>query len=198
MIADVLPLRAIVLQCLLLTLAIAIESRVLFQNLKTPDRQQITPRQSIQYAATMNLLSTLLGWFAIFSFFGLQSTLPFSWIQPVEIALLNFIFFNQLSSQSLSFLIVLAFVTFFISFAVKQLCLWGLRWVLQSEYPQAAAGLEPDSSRDRLATTGIRDLRKNPRDDSQYNIKTVLTANAFSYTAILAVLLVLSLPLPPI
>lgn len=196
MIADVLPLRAIVLQCLLLTLVIAIESQVLFQNLKTPDRQPITPRQSIQYAATMNLLSTVLGWFTIFSFFGLQSSLPFSWVQSVETALLNFIFFNRLSSQSLSFLIVLAFITFFISFAIKLLCLWGLRWVLQSEYPQAASDLEPDPERDRLAAVGIRDLRKHPRDDGQYNIRTVLTANAFGYTAILAVLLLLALPLP--
>jgi hypothetical protein len=186
-----LPFRAIILQCLLLTIVIAIESQVLWRRLKTPDRQQITPRQSIQYATTMNLLSTVLGWLTVFVFFGLARTLPSDWTQSVETALLNFIFFNQLSDQSLSALIVLAFVTFFLSFAVKQVCLWGLRWLLQSEFPQVVES-EPDPEPDQLAAIGIRDLRKRPRDDSQYNIGTVLLANALGYSAILVILLVIS------
>lgn len=191
MVADIFPFRAIILQCLLLTMVIAIESRVLWHQLKMPDRRQITPKQSIQYAATMNLLSTVLGWFTIFTFFTLDRTLPSDWTQGLETALLNFIFFNQLSDQSLSVLIVLAFVTFFLSFAVKQVCLWGLRWLLQSEFPQIVEP-EPDPEVDQLAAIGIRDLRKKPRDDSQYNIGTILLANALSYSAILAILLLFS------
>ena len=192
MIADVLPFRAIVLQSLLLLVVIAIESMVLFRQMKMQGRQQITPRQSVQYAASMNLLSTVLGWFTIFAMFDFENLLPSDWTRSTQQAVLNFIFFNQLSNESLSFLIVLAFITFFVSFAIKQVTLWGLKWLLQSEFPQVAPDIEADTERAKLAAVGIRDLRKDPRDDNNLNISTVLIANAWSYGAILVILLILS------
>jgi hypothetical protein len=180
------------LQALLLTMAIAIESIVLLRQMNRSNRPQVTPRQSIQYAASMNLLSTVLGWLTLFSLFDLEDLLPPDWTRGAQTAVLNFILFNRVSDETLSFLIVLAFITFFASFAVKQAALWGLRWLLQSEFPQSVPDLSPDPERDRLAAVGIRDLRKNPRDSSALNLGTVLIANAWSYAAVSAVLLILS------
>ncbi|MBW4466124.1 MAG: hypothetical protein KME07_11910 [Pegethrix bostrychoides GSE-TBD4-15B] len=192
MVANLWPFRAIMLQALLLTMAIAIESIVLLRQMNRSNRPQVTPRQSIQYAASMNLLSTVLGWLTLFSLFDLEDLLPPDWTRGAQTAVLNFILFNRVSDETLSFLIVLAFITFFASFAVKQAALWGLRWLLQSEFPQSVPDLSPDPERDRLAAVGIRDLRKNPRDSSALNLGTVLIANAWSYAAVSAVLLILS------
>ncbi|NJO78266.1 MAG: hypothetical protein HC827_06865 [Cyanobacteria bacterium RM1_2_2] len=192
MVTDVLPLRAIGLQCLLLLVSIATEAVVLFRLLKTADNKQISPKQSIQYAASIDLLSTVLGWFTIFSFFNLTTGLPSGWTRDLETALLNFLFFNQFSNQSLSFLIVGGFLTFFASFVVKQVGLWGLRWFLHPDFPQIVK--DNDLDKDKASLEGIRDLRKNPRDESQRNdIAAVLFANAWSYSAILAILLILTL-----
>jgi hypothetical protein len=192
MVTDVLPLRAIVLQCLLLSVSIAIEAVVLFRLLKTPDNKPISPKQSIEYAASIDMLSTVLGWFTVFSFFNLATGLPTDWTRSVETALLNFLFFNQFSNQSLSFLIVGGFITFFASFIVKQVGLWGLRWLLHPDFPQIVK--ENDLDKDKSIPEGIRDLRKNPRDETQRNdIAAVLFANAWSYSAILAILLILTL-----
>jgi len=192
MVANVLPFRAIVLQCLLLTVAIAIESTILART--APNRQSLTPRQSIQYAATMNLLSTVLGWFTLFALFDLEELLPFDQTQDLQMAVLNFMFFNRLSSESLSLLIMLAFITFFASFVVKLVMLWGLKWLVQSEFPQAAFESTSDLDQAKLSRTGLRDPRKTSRSGNSYlNISTVLIANAWSYTAILAILLILTL-----
>lgn len=59
MVPEVLPLRAVVLQCLLLSVTVAIESYVLYRLMRTTDNQRLTPRQSIQYATSINLLSTV-------------------------------------------------------------------------------------------------------------------------------------------
>lgn len=213
MVTDVLPLRAVILQCLLLTIAIAIEAVVLFRLLKIGDNQTITPKQSVQYAASINLLSTVLGWFTIFSFFNLEASLPSEWTRNLETALLNFIFFNQFSNQSLSLLIVVGFVTFFISFIVKQVGLWGLHWLLQLDFSQIEEPAEPEQRKtsiprhwarylgsemaeaesQKASIVGIRDLRKEPRSDNQLNISAVLFANAWSYSAILLILLILNL-----
>lgn len=190
MVTDVIPLRAIALQSLLLLVVILIEAIVLFRLLRTSDNQTISPKQSVQYSASINLLSTVFGWFTIFSFFGLETSLPTDWTRNLETALLNFIFFNQFSNQSLSFLIVVGFLTFFASFIVEQVGLWGLRWLLQSEFPQIS---ETDAERERTITVVMRDLRKEPRNDNQLNISAVLFANAWSYSAVLLILLILNL-----
>jgi hypothetical protein len=191
MVADVIPLRAVVLQCLLLTVAIVIEAMVLYRLLKTPENQPFSPKQCVQYSASINLLSTVLGWFTIFTFFGLGNSLPADWTRSLETALLNFILFNQFSNQSLSFLIVLGFLTFFASFTVEQVGLWGLRWLLQSEFPQLSR--ESETERERTTSVVMRDLRKDPRNDNQLNISAVLIANAWSYSAVLFILLIFNL-----
>ncbi|MCU0525047.1 MAG: hypothetical protein MUF72_09505 [Elainella sp. Prado103] len=188
MLPEVLPLRAMILQCLLLMVAVAVEASVFFRMLRTPNNQPISPKQSVQYALSMNLLSTVLGWFTIFTFFELTAILPAQLTGGVETALLNFLFFNRYTNQSLSILILLGFLTFFASFIVKQVGLWALRWLLQSEFPQIAEETEPEREKSQT----IRDLRKDPRREGQLNIAAVLFANAWSYSAILLILLLLT------
>jgi hypothetical protein len=212
MVTDVLPLRAIVLQCLLLLVAIAIEAMVLARLLKTSDNQTITPRQSVQFAASINLLSTVLGWFTVFALLKMEANFPTGIARNLEEPLLNFIFFNRFTRQSISILIVLGFITFFASFVVKQVGLWGLRWLLQFEFPQVVKEPEPEqktgwnytrwsapfleeseSEQERTSIVGIRDLRKEPRGNNRFNVSAVLFANAWSYSAILMILLIVNL-----
>lgn len=166
---------------------------MLYRLLRTNSTQHISPKQSIQYAASIDLLSTVLGWFAVFSFFNLGTSLPSDWTRDLETALLNFLFFNQFSDQSLSFLIVGGFITFFASFVVKQVGLWGLRWLLQPEFAPIGKETDIDLDREKSIPEGIRDLRKEPGDQSPLNISAVLFANAWSYSAILVILLILAL-----
>ncbi|MBF2000350.1 MAG: hypothetical protein IGS38_06485 [Synechococcales cyanobacterium M58_A2018_015] len=216
MLPEVMPLRAIVLQSLLLLVAIAIEAIVLQRLFRTANDERLTPKQSLHYAASINLLSTVLGWFAIFSFLGIGTELAAGVTQEVEVALLDFIFFNRFTNQSLSLLTLIGFFTFFASFAVKQVGLWGLRWLLYADFTPPATSSEaeggtrsldwtrralfnpPESLRERSAPiVGIRDLRTDPDDedllDAQLNITAVLFANAWSYTAILLILLLLAI-----
>lgn len=192
MVTDVLPLRAIVLQCLLLVVSIAIEATVLFRLLRTENnRPSLTPKQSIQYATSVDFLSAVLGWFMIFSFFNWSAYLPPGWVRNIEVPLFNLLFFNQYSNQSLSFLIVGGFFTFFASFLVKQVGLWGLQWLLRAEFPRVLPETALDS--DKASIVGIRDLRRDSSDANQLNISAVLFANAWSYSAILVILLLLAL-----
>jgi hypothetical protein len=189
---DVLSLRAIVLQALLLAVAVAIESYVLFRRLRMLDNQFLSPKQSIQYALSINLLSTVLGWFTIFSFFGFESSLSPAWTSGLETALLNFIFFNQFSTQSLSLLVVAGFIAFFANFVVKQMGVWGLRWLLQPEFLLLAKPIDPEP--ERVSISGIRNLRNESSfENNSLNVTPVLFANAWSHTAILLILLLINL-----
>lgn len=215
MVTDVYPFRAIILQCLLLIVSVAIEAVIFQQRLSTPDDQPLSPKQSVQYAASLNLLSAVLGWFTVFTFFELTEMLPADWVLDLESALLNFIFFNRYSTQSLSVLIVIGFITFFASFLVKQVGLWGLQWLLQLEIadpPPEGANTDQERSsapvftiwtrmfasakdisadRDKAQTASIRDFRKDPQAGNQPDIWTVLLANAYSNSASLVILLIL-------
>jgi hypothetical protein len=215
MVTDVYPFRAIVLQCLLLTVSVAIESVIFQRRWRTANDQPLSPRQSVQYAASLNLLTAILGWFTVFTFFELADILTVDWVLSLETALLNFIFFNQYSAQALSVLIVIGFITFFVSFLVKQVGLWGLEWLLQLEVadvPQTDANTGQERSvralpilwtrmfatardistdRERTQTSSIRDLRRESQTGFQSEILTILFANAYSSSASLVILIIL-------
>lgn len=213
MVTDVYPFRAIVLQCLLLTVSVAIEAYVLQQRWRTPDDQPLAPRQSVQYAASVNLLVAVLGWVTVFTFFELTQILPLDWLIDLETALLNFIFFNRYSTQSLSLLIVAIFIAFFASFVIKQGGLWGLQWLLQLELAETlqedgssegrsprtlrnlwtrmfTTGREIGADRDRTQITRIRYLRREAQTGTQFDVLTMLTANAYSSIACLLILII--------
>ena len=171
---SVLPLRAIAFQCLFLLLAIALEAAVLRQALKLPYRK------SVEYAASINLLSTAVGWLI---FFSLEPLVP----PELKFQLINCVFFDQWSSGIAAWVILAGFITFFISFLVKLSGLDLLRLLLQDkkeEKDQTEA--QPEKSK-RYEDT-LR-ARKSAREGPN-QANAVLIANALSYTAILLVLFI--------
>lgn len=194
MLSSILPLKAIAYQSLFLLIAIAIEATILYQRLnedamKTlPARPVVSPKQSIQYATVSELLTAVVGWLVFFLFFSTTTILP----ADLQAALLNFIFFDKWTDETATLLILVSFITFFASLAVKHLGLLGLRWLLQGQEPAPpspkADTEENPEPRVRSRVSVFRDLRKEPRQfQPQFN--ALLVANAWAYSAILAVLL---------
>jgi len=87
MLVTVLPLRAVMFQLLFLLIAISVEAFIIQQ------KMILTRRVSIQYAASLNLLSTILGWLI---FFFLHPLLPLDWQKQ----LINFILFGHFATKS--------------------------------------------------------------------------------------------------
>ena len=83
----IMPLRAIVFQSLLLMVAIVLEAMVLRQQLR------LGYRPSMQYAATLNLLATSLGWMA---FLAIEAMLPLS----LRSQIISYVLFNRFYANS--------------------------------------------------------------------------------------------------
>jgi hypothetical protein len=171
---SVMPLRAIAFQCLFLLLAIAIEAAVLREALKLPYRK------SVEYAASINLLSTAVGWLI---FFSLEPLVPLN----LKFQLINCIFFDQWSSSIAAWVILAGFATFFISFLVKLSGLDLLRLLLQDK-AEKEPEQETQVEKSRRYQNTVR-ARKNAREGPS-RANAVLIANALSYTAILLVLFI--------
>lgn len=172
---SVMPLRAIAFQCLFLLLAIAIEAAVLHEGLKLPYRK------SVEYAASINLLSTAVGWLV---FFSLEPLVP----PNLKFQLINCIFFDQWSSGIAAWIILAGFVTFFISFLVKLSGLDLLRLLLQDKPEEKQPEQETQIDRSRRYQNTVR-ARKTAREGPS-RANAILIANALSYTAILLVLFI--------
>jgi hypothetical protein len=201
MFPTVLPLRTIAYQTLFLIIAIAIESWVLHRFLRDEKQLPITPEQSVHFAATINLLCTVVGWLAFFLFFALSRALPSIWASRLEGNLVNFIFFDQWSNETATSLFLTCFVMFFASFGVKQVGLTGLRSLIQAQ-PEATDGtLGTDETSEgviqevipvrrpsRSAIRILRDEANAPRAMTPQS-RAIFYGNAWSFTAILAILL---------
>ena len=170
--AAVLPLRAIVFQCLLLLVAIALEARVLRQQL------QLGYQPSIRYAASLNLLTVVLGWIA---FFSVESLLPVDLHrQLISYVLFGHFYANGVSGSLGIFIVLAGLVTFFLTFWIKVIGLEGLTWALGM--PIAPRQTEQNTNRYRY--------RRSPKSTtSPPHILAVLQANALSFSAILVLLL---------
>ncbi|MEM1279891.1 MAG: filament integrity protein FraC [Cyanobacteria bacterium P01_D01_bin.6] len=170
--AAVLPFRAIVFQCLLLLVAIALEAIVLRLRLR------LGYQPSIRYAASLNLLTVVLGWMA---FLTLESALP----QVLQTQIISYVLFGNFYINSVSnnlgiFVVLAGLVTFFLTFWIKVLGLEGLTWVLGT--PIVPARTNANANRYRY--------RRSPnKDASPPHVLAVLQANALSFSAILVLLL---------
>jgi hypothetical protein len=174
LIPSVLPLRAISFQIVFLLMAIAIEATVLHKQLNIP------PKQSVQFAASVNLLTTVLGWLVIFFLLETSMVLPTPLLTELKMALINFIFFDQLSNGTAELLIMICFITFFVSLGVKWVGLVGLDWLMKKNLPAAP---------EVVTDTGVFvSPRRKPRQ-FRPRLSTTLVANAWSYSAILVALL---------
>ena len=170
--AAVLPLRAIIFQCLLLLVAIALEARVLRRRLG------FGYQPSIRYAASLNLLTVVLGWMV---FLGLEPVLPdVLGRQVISYILFGNFYVNGVSNNLGIFVVLAGLVTFFLTFWIKVIGLEGLTWVLGS--PIVPARTQANKHRYRY--------RRSPKQDtSPPHVLAVLQANALSFTAILVLLL---------
>jgi hypothetical protein len=156
----------IAFQCLFLLVAIAIEGYVLQRRL------QIVPRTSIEFAASVNLLSVLVGWLV---FFGVEPVLP----STIQLQLINFILFSQWAPGMANWIVPAGFVTFFISFFIKLQGLSQLRLLLYGpkDPPAVSEGIG------RFRTVRGQHV-------SSGEAATVLLANSLSHSAISLILLI--------
>lgn len=184
MIENVLPLETILFQLVFLLVAIALEAIVFHRNLR------ITRRTSVDYALSINLFCTVLGWAA---FFTLQELLP----QPFKSQLISYIFFDHLlTPQPANLNLVListGIVMFFSAFLIK---LKGLE--LLQALRQTSNQRQPSPSMvDRRSGLGTRLNRSISRPNAN-QATVVLVANAYSHSAILLLLVLrfLSLQTP--
>jgi hypothetical protein len=162
MFIDVFPFKAIIYQLLFLVIAIAIDAFILQRYLG------IGRKTSIQYTATANLLSTVVGWFI---FFLVEPVLPPNWRQD----LIDFIFFDL--TQNSPVLIGLAFLTFLGTFVVKLQSLDWLDQILGNKKPVAPEVQETPKFRGRAA-------RQQHFANIPNRALAMLWANAASFSAI--------------
>ncbi|MDA0267091.1 MAG: hypothetical protein O3A14_09035 [Cyanobacteria bacterium] len=172
--AAVLPLRAIAFQSLLLLVAIAIEAGVLRGRLK------LGFQPSIRYAASLNLFTTVLGWFL---FLGLEPVAP----PLLRTQIISYILFGQFYNNGLSgslgaVVIATGLVIFFVTFWVKAK---GLEWLTLEIGTPIVDYTPPTLTRRRYGYT-----RRTPQDPPTTPAHTlaVLHANAWSFSAILLLL----------
>lgn len=169
---EVLPLRAVVFQCLFLLIAIAIEALVLYRTLS------LDYKTSMQYAISVNLLSTFIGWLC---FFASQPVLPVVW----RVQLISFIFFEHFYADPLMLnvapvLVVFTLGMFLGTFLIKLKGLDFLEMLLErNQKPDSAIEEKPKRRGRQEQLVGFR---------SNSKIYAVLVANASSFSAILLLL----------
>jgi hypothetical protein len=169
---DVLPLRAIAFQILFLLVAIALEAFVLWKALGKAEK--LNRKTCVQYATTVNLLSTWVGWMV---FFVAEPWLPEVW----RVELMGYIFFDFRNMPPT--LVMLCLIAFLATFLIK----WqGIEWLElllgvkkapQEEAKDAAKFQGKAQDRESFARIPSRPL-------------AVLWANAASFSAITLLILI--------
>jgi hypothetical protein len=182
------PLRAIAFQSMLLLVAIALEAIVLRQHLR------LGYQTSVQYAATINLLTTSLGWIA---FLSLEALLPWALRQQI----ISYVLFNRFDPtnpwmDALPVVIVVAaIIAFFTTYWFK---LQGLsllvRLLGRETVPKMTVRVEesPRYNSTRRPVAWSSSARKQQPETSSRGASytlAVLQANALSFTVIVILLL---------
>lgn len=170
MFSDILPLRAVLFQLLFLLVAIALEALVFYRTLN------LDYKTSAQYSATVNLLSTFLGWFV---FFTIQPFLP----EGLRVQLISYIFFEQFFPNPWlttipSILVILGLGIFLATFLVKLKGLDILEALLEKNKDKKQEESETRTGRLRRLRNQSFGFRPNSKPYS------VLIANIFSFGAI--------------
>ncbi|MBW4574647.1 MAG: hypothetical protein KME08_05120 [Aphanothece sp. CMT-3BRIN-NPC111] len=147
---------------------------------------KISRRTSIEYATSMNLLSTILGWLV---FFCIQPFLPY----PLKLQIISFIFFNRFTNSQLpfinAFVIMLGIGLFFASFLIKVKGLDILQFLV-SEPDNNQLSLEPESRKSKNAHSLVK---QEHLQKSSTQAEVILLANACSHSAILMILFLRSI-----
>ncbi|MGB5975343.1 MAG: filament integrity protein FraC [Nodosilinea sp.] len=175
----IMPLRAIAFQSLLLMVATVLEAMVLRQRLS------LGYRPSMQYAATLNLLATSLGWVA---FLAIEAVLPLELRSQV----ISYVLFNRFYSNGWIdvlpvVVVVVAIVAFFVTYWIKfQGLIWLLQLLGQQPVETTPEAIE-DNRRQRYERARRAQVEGQP-NASPWAL-AVLQANALSFTVIVLLLL---------
>ena len=166
---DVLPFRAIAFQLLFLFMAIAIEAAVL------NERLNLGRKLSMQYAATVNLLSTVVGWVLLFV---VEPWLP----SAARQLLVEYVFFGVRSVPPTVYLI--GFTAFVITFALKLQGIQFLELLLEKTTLPVQEFIGPRKFQGRKKQL---ELSANNQPNRPM---AILWANAFSFVAITVILII--------
>ncbi len=176
----VVPLKVLTSQALLLIIAIAIEAFVIQQQM------QFSPRKSIEYSASLNLLSTVIGWLSFFVLIG-----PLLLTDAMKVEILNFVFFQQWGENIFSGLISLGFVAFLgtvgvetLGFSLLQRALGEYRPPEETPQPKRRSAMRTTLRPDQIMS-GI-----SGRSDVLY---AILLGNASSYMVIVVLIVAIQL-----
>ncbi|MBW4687013.1 MAG: filament integrity protein fraC [Komarekiella atlantica HA4396-MV6] len=172
-IPTIFPVGAILFDFLFILMAIPIEAYV-FNN-----RLKFDKKTSTFYAISVNLFSSVLGWFI---FFVSEPILPIQF----KSELINYVFFNNFKSASAQTLLILtAFIIFFATFLMK---FFLLRFLLLSLTET------PWKREEETQTSPRRKWRRlsSAKLQSTNLATTTLIANSLSYSAITIVLFISS------
>ncbi|MEL6326325.1 MAG: filament integrity protein FraC [Cyanobacteria bacterium J06626_23] len=171
------PLKAVVFQVMFLLIAIAIEGNVLRQRLR------LGYQTSIQYATTINLMTTVVGWL---SFLAIERFVDTS----VRAQIISYVMFDRLITNGLWprmewAILVAGLAAFFVTLLIK---LKGLEMIMRMmgtwSMPEKPKDLDRADKYER-ARTG----RTLYQQASNHLTSAVLQANALSFSAVLILLI---------
>ena len=167
----VLPLKGIIFQTVLLLVAIVLEAIVLRQRLR------LGFQPSIRYAATINLLTVVLGWTVFLATEPLLSS-------AVRTQIISYVMFGNFYASPLSgnlnvAVVIAGLITFFLTFWAKVIALEWLTWSVGT----------PIVQRDATSNVSRFRYRRSPTQTTSPHVLAVLQANALSFSAVLALLL---------
>ncbi|NEQ53221.1 MAG: hypothetical protein F6K11_24310 [Leptolyngbya sp. SIO3F4] len=174
------PFKAIVFQVLFLLVAIALEAMVLRQRLR------FGFKQSIRYAAAINLLTTVLGWFAFLSIEPLVE--PRLQAQVISYVLFDNLINNTLKPQMGWIILLVGLGAFFLTLILK---LKGLELIMRIMEVWKMPSKPKDLSRQERYNRSRTGTTQYQEAASQFAI-AVLQANALSFSAILLLLVMRS------
>ena len=169
----VLPLKGIIFQTVLLLVAIVLEAIVLRQRLK------LGFQPSIRYAATINLLTVVLGWTVFLAIEPLLSNAVRT--QIISYVMFGNFYANALASRLGIFIVLIGLTTFFVTFWIKVTALEWLTLILGKPIAPARRSAKPNRFR----------YRRSPDTPSEAlpHQLAVLQANALSFSAVFLLLL---------
>ncbi|MEM8602357.1 MAG: filament integrity protein FraC [Cyanobacteria bacterium P01_H01_bin.121] len=170
-----LPVRMAMTQVVCLLMAIAIEG-VIFKQ-----RFGITSRGAMRYAVILNLASTVVGWLL---FLPLQNLLPEVW----RLELMQFLLFNRFSLDQVArmnqLLVMLALGLYVGTFLLEVQVLNVVLFFQSADAKPKSEAETEQYNRERRYKASLTD---------QIRMNTLLVGNASSFSAILALLLLVQL-----
>ena len=170
MLPRIFPIGGILFDLLFVMIAIPVEAYVLHYRLK------FDKKTSTFYAISINLFSSVIGWFI---FFVSEPLLPIE----VKSELINYMFFNGFKSPNTQTVIILtACIIFFATFLMKFFILRGLLLSLNETFAKKEEDPQTSHRQKRLRISSVNFQNTNL-------VTTILIANSLSYSAITIILL---------